>query len=202
MSYMKPTVASKPHIIVTVGIPGSGKSYFAEYFAKNFKAPIVSIDKLREKVFDKPTFSREEDNIVNQAATYMLDEVLKTGRTIIYDGRTDSRTDRDLIARKSRAAGYEPLFVWVQTEVPTAKKRAVKSKFSKKVLMSEEQFNTKVSKFSNPHPNEKFVVISGKHTNASQLRIVLKHLIDPNQTASGKPMQPTRPPGNRNFLIR
>ena len=199
---MKPTVASRPHIIITVGIPGSGKSYFAEYFANNFKAPIVSIDKLREKIFEKPTFSREEDNIINQAATYMLDEVLKTGRTIIYDGRTDSRSDRDLISKKSRAAGYEPLFVWVQTEIPTAKKRAVKSKFSKKLLMSEEQFDAKVSKFSSPHPNEKFVVISGKHTNASQLRIVLKHLIDPNQAAVQQPVQPTRPPGNRNFLIR
>ncbi len=161
-----------------VGIPGSGKSFFAEHFANTFKAPIVSFDQLRQKLFKSPIFSKDEDIIISRVADYMLDEVLKTGRTVIYEGQTNLRTDRALIAKKARGADYEPLFVWVQTESVTAKKRATKPN-SSKLFLSAEQFNASLKQFSAPHQTEKTIVISGKHPYTSQLKIVLKHLVEP-----------------------
>lgn len=169
---------NKPHSIILVGIPGSGKSFFAEQFADTFKAPIISFDQLRQELFNIPTFNKNEDIIISRVAAYMLKEVLKTGQTIIYDGQTNLRTERALIAKKSREAGYEPLFVWVQTELSTAKKRALRSGTNKPAL-SIEQFNNKLKQFSAPHQIEKAIVISGKHTYASQLKIILKHLVEP-----------------------
>lgn len=169
---------NKPHLIIMVGIPGSGKSFFAEHFADTFKAPIVSFERLRKELFLSPTLNKSEDEIINRVANYMLDEVLKTGRTVVYDGQTSLRVDRELIVKKTRNAGYEPLFVWVQTELTEAKKRATKPNAGRPTLNTD-QFDAKLKRFSAPHQTEKTVVISGKHTYATQLKIILKHLVEP-----------------------
>lgn len=201
MSYMKSAVTNRPHLIVTVGIPGSGKSFFAEHFADIFKAPIVSFDLLRRKIFTNPAFSDEEDKIIAPVADHMLSEVLKTKRTVIYEGRTSLRADRAAISKKAHEAGYEPLFVWVQTEPSAAKLRATKASIEKPAITSE-RFDYLVKKFTIPNHNEKAVVISGKHTFASQLKIVLKHLIKPRDTADNGPASSPAPHASRNYLIR
>lgn len=181
---MKPIVSTKPHLIIMVGIPGSGKSFFAEHFATTFNAPIVSFDKLRQALFIPMALSDEEDIIINRVANYMLDEVLKTGRTVLYEGLTNLRNDRNLIAKKARDADYEPMFVWVQTELIDAKKRATKANGDKPAL-DDDRFKEKLKQFNSPHPSENPIVISGKHTYASQLKIVLKHLVEPRAQMSG-----------------
>lgn len=197
---MKSLTLSKPRLIVMVGIPGSGKSYFAEHFAETFKAPIVSLHRFRYELFNEPNFSDDECEIINRVADYMLGELLKTSRTILYEGKTNTRLDRSTIARKARAAGYEPLFVWVQTDPETAKRRALKPSDSRPAMTSE-QFEANLRKFSIPSQLEKVVVISGKHTYASQLKIVLKRLVEPRPVIDGHANQ-TRPSISRNVIIR
>jgi len=200
LSYMKPSGITKPHLIVMVGIPSSGKSFFAEHFAETFKAPIINFDKLRKEIFTNPTFTEDEDKIIFNVSNYMMDEVFKTKRTVIYEGQTNLRADRIAISKKARDADYETLFIWVQTETASAKKRALKSSIEKPALSSDE-FDYKLKHFSAPHKNEKAIVISGKHTYASQLKIVLKHLIQPHheENKQNNGAQTTK---RRNFLIR
>lgn len=193
---MKPLSSNKPHMIVVVGIPGSGKSFFAEHFAATFKAPLISYDRLRTEL----TTDCDDNVIAGNIANYLLEEVLKTGRTVVYDGQTDLRTERALVAKKSRDSGYEPLFIWVQTESVTAKKRATKPN-PDKTNLSIEQFDIKFRRFSPPHQTEKAIVISGKHTYNSQLKIVLKHLVEPRANVA-EPISTVRPHMIRNTLIR
>ena len=195
---MKPTDGSKPHIIIMVGIPGSGKCFFANQFAATFKSPIVSFKRLRSELFNTPTFSPDEDIRINQVANYMLDEVFKTGRTIIYEGLSNQRNERTEIARRSRDAGYDPMFVWVQTEPASAQRRSTKPTDGQPA-MTLEQFETRVKQFSPPHISECAVVISGKHTYNSQLKTVLKSIVAP----PPKPVFVTqRPARTSNRLIR
>jgi predicted kinase len=168
-----------------VGIPGSGKSFFAEHFADTFKAPIISHNRLRTELFKSPTFNKSEDEIISRISDYMLDEVLKTERTVVYDGKSDLRISRDLIAKKAKSFGYEPLFVWAQTDIATAKKRATK-KTTDKPVISTEQFDIILKQFSAPHRIENTIVISGKHTYSSQLKIVLKYLADPRKNTESR----------------
>jgi len=197
---MKSTDANKPHLIITVGIPGSGKSFFAEHFADIFKAPIISYDLLRRQIFTNPAFNDDEDNIISHVANHVLEEVLKTKRTVIYEGKTNLRSERIAIAQKAREAGYEPLFVWVQTEPNAAKLRATKASVEKPAL-SPEKFAHKLKQFTPPNLSERAIVISGKHTFASQLKIVLKHLIEPRVPNDSQTETPV-PHANRNYLIR
>jgi len=195
---MKPTDGTKPHIIIMVGIPGSGKSFFAEQFATTFKSPIISFNRLRSELFNAPTFSPTEDAIINQVANYMLDEMFKTGRTIIYEGLSNQRNERTEIARKSRDVGYDPMFVWVQTEPASAQKRSVKPTDGRPA-MTAEQFEARMKQFSPPHISECAVVISGKHTYNSQLKIVLKGIVTPPPKPVFISERPTR---TSNRLIR
>jgi predicted kinase len=199
---MKPLSVTKPHLIIMVGIPGSGKSFFAEHFADTFKSPIISYDNLRNKISNSPNYSNGENNSVRKIANYILNETLKTGRTIIFDGQSDTRIDRAQISKLARDAGYEPLIIWVQTELLTAKKRSTKLKDSK-YKTNPEKFDQIYKQFNNPQITEKAVVISGKHTYSSQLKIVLKSLAEPRIVVPEPTSTPTvRTPKLRNYLIR
>ena len=197
---MKSLSLTKPHLIIMVGIPGSGKSFFAEHFAETFKAPIVSLDKLSKELFQNSSSDRDENKSISNVAIYVLGEILKTKKTVIYEGQTNLRSNRIEISKIARNAGYKPLFIWVQTELLEAQKRATKSGGEKPAL-SVDEFDAKVKQFTPPHKTEKAIVISGKHTYASQLKIVLKHLIQP-QANNNERSSLTRAPKNRNFLIR
>lgn len=198
---MKSLSLSTPHLIIMVGIPGSGKSFFAEHFAETFNAPIINHGILRHDLFSQPTFGKDEQDIINRVAGHMLHELLKTKRTILYEGATNQRTSRSLLAKKARDAGYEPLFVWVQTESVTAKKRATKPSNGHQFL-TVAQFDDQLKQFSAPHQSEKVIVMSGKHTYASQLKIILKHLAGPRAEASQQQANASRPQSYRNIPIR
>jgi predicted kinase len=198
---MKSLSLSKPHVIIMVGIPGSGKSFFAEHFAETFNAPLVSSGRLRQELFEESTYGSDEQATIRRISDYMLDELFKTNRTIIFEGSADTRTDRQEIARKARAASYEPLFVWVQTESATAKLRVQKALKGKTTILPS-QFDMTIKRFSAPHASEKAVVISGKHTYASQLKIVLKRLVEPRVEIIENQTPSARPSGNRTIIVR
>ncbi len=164
---MKPLSPNAPRAIIMVGIPGSGKSTFAEHFAKTFQSPIVN-----ERAIAAIT---ENDEVSNKVAAHMLSELFKTRRTLIYEGPTATKASRIAIAKEALAAGYEPLIVWVQTESLEAKRRATRKQKNNN-YMTDEQFDAAIRRFNPPSAQEKAVVISGKHTYASQLKIVLKRV--------------------------
>lgn len=174
---MKPLHLSMPHLIVMVGIPGSGKSFFADHFASTFSTPIVSSQTIRAALVQTPTFSVSEQAAVRRVSNYLLEELLKTGQTFVYDSISDARTDRQDIIKKAKQAGYNVLFVWVQTESATARLRATKPSKDRLGVISDDQFTHFVKHFTVPSAPEKPIVISGKHTYASQLKIVLSRLV-------------------------
>lgn len=191
---MKSLSLSKPHVIAVVGIPGSGKTTFAEKFAETFNAPCVSLERIA-------TLAEGCDD-VSGVFGYQLQELLKTGQSIIVDGKSDARADRMELAKFARSCGYEILLVWIQTDAATARSRAQKR-------ASEENVEQRTKRFTNPNHTEKQVVVSGKHTYASQARVVLKKLSSPRAEISTHTTPPVREKpadmptsGRRNITIR
>lgn len=155
----------RPHLIITVGIPGAGKSHFAERFAETFKAPLVSYQKFMTMT--------ENDEAASKCTTYALSEMLKTTHTVVYDGKTASRVTRATIIKKAFKAGYTPLMVWIQTDHKTAFYRIAKNPNH----ITQKQFRYLIENFQEPHTSDdNLVVISGKYNYSNQLKIILKHL--------------------------
>ena len=175
-----------PHAIIMIGIPGAGKSAFAEHFAETFKALIVSKTTLQRKY-----------QLADEAASLLQDDILteylKTRRTILVDGGYDSKSLRDDFVRKLVKAGYRPLLVWVQTDTTESLRRSTKP-YPRGSGMTPEEFDNCVQLFDPPAERERAVVISGKHTYASQLKIVLRQLaVTDTSQPRLKPIIPPKP---------
>ncbi len=192
---MKPLQLSKPYLIAMVGIPGSGKSFFANHFAKTFNASIIS----GEIIASNSANSESAEKISN----YMLYQLFKSNSTIIYDRSLNRRSDRQELAKLAKHAGYETLFVWVQTDTASAKSRFIKSQKTDK-LKAADIFENEFRKFTAPNSHEKHMVISGKHTYASQLKIVLTKLADsrPNTDTPDRQQNLPRHEASRRIAIR
>lgn len=165
---MKPLTPASPHAIIMIGIPGSGKTTFAERFADTFKALIVSQTKLQR---DYGITSKQAEALRNT----ILAEFTKTSRTIVIDGGLDAKEKRETMVRKLVKDGYRPFIVWVQTDTTESHRRAIKP-HPRGSGLTDEEFDLLLDAFEAPGEKEKMVVISGKHTYTSQLKIVLKQL--------------------------
>lgn len=177
LTYMKPLQLSSPHIIAMVGVPGAGKSQFAAEFSEMFHAPYLDSGIL--------TALSDDEAAVNYASGTLLKELMKTHQTIVFEGATEKRAWRVELAKTARAAGYKILFVWVQTDLATAKMRWLKANDN-----DEAAFDAKIKQFSSPHPSEPCVVISGRHTYNTQARTLLKRLADVRPNTTTAPTQP------------
>lgn len=196
---MKSLSLSQPHVIIMTGIPGSGKSFFAEKFADTFHAPYVSQTKVAQ-------LANINETDATNVTIYQLQELFKTKQPIVFDGASNTRAERLELARLARKAGYETLFVWVQTDLATAKGRSTKElKDKTSPTLPADEFDRRVKRFTAPNAIEKPMVISGKHTYASQAKVVLKKLSAPR--ASTPPAEPPARPvptasPRRNIVIR
>lgn len=184
---MKPLTPASPHAIIMVGIPGSGKSTFAEHFAETFQAPIIN----ESRIAIDADLNAEQTDVV---AELLLKEILKVQRTFIYEAQDLTKAKRANIAKAVTKAGYRPLIVWVQTEAIEAKRRAMKPLPGGSGLTNDE-FDAIFNSFNAPTEKEKVIVISGKHTYATQLKIVLKQLAGSRPEVAITPPSP-RKPGN------
>lgn len=191
-----------------VGFPGSGKSFFADKFAEMFNAPLASREKIAAALGHDG--KEIEDVILDQ-----LKELLKTKQSIVIDGIGDTRAVRSEIVRKAHEAGYEVLLVWVQTDPATAKSRsAKKTAGTTHRHLSGSEYDSAAKRFTPPNALEKPVVISGKHTYATQAKVILKKLTEPRATISRhsaapmrtesqpQPQPPQQSSGRRNVIIR
>src|SRR6476620_7769785 len=100
---MKSLQLDKPHAIIVVGIPGSGKTFFAKKFADTFNAPYLD-----QSLFDQAAKDAESARFLQ---SQLLEELLKTGRSIVVEQTLSNRTERSDINRVLRQAGYAPLYV-------------------------------------------------------------------------------------------
>lgn len=174
-----------------IGIPGAGKTAFAERFSKTFQAPFIN---QRAIQFDLDVSSDTAEKITR----LMFSELTKTNRTIIYEGDTATKTSRAALIKQVVAAGYQPLIVWVQTESLEAKRRATRKQKDGSAL-TEEAFDQAIRRFSPPTVQDKAVVISGKHTYASQLKIVLKRIAGEQRPSDSDTPQMR---SSRNIILR
>lgn len=196
---MKSLSLSRPLIIMVIGIPGSGKSFFARQFASTFSAPLVSMDFIRHTLVPESNYTSEEDEVVGELAEAQLSELVKTERSVIVDGGVNTIAGRQSVVNLARKHGYGTLLIWVQTDQPTAEYRSTRRSKRRKgdelnSSMHPDAFSDNVRIFEQPTRREDFVVISGKHTFATQVRVVLKKIVAPREgVAATTPVQIQNP---------
>ncbi len=156
---------SKPRGLLVFGAPCSGKTVFSKKFAKKFGLAYYDLDDLAEK----NNFSRANILVI-------LDEILKTGQTILVEGGLKTESDRTEIRNLLRNHDYEPSLIWIQTDIATIRTR-LKSKY-KNVAKAKEVYDEAVNAIEAPTEVERPIILSGKHTFETQTRHVITGLAD------------------------
>jgi len=193
---MEALTLSSPMVIVVVGPPGSGKSFFADQFAKTFGAALVSEDKIRWTLFANHTYSDNENVMVAQVADLIITELFHTNKTFVLDGGYNTKSARDALNTHAKKAGFRVLTIVVQTDEPAARRRALKRDPKKhedqyKQSLTLDEFTRQCKLYQPPAVNQDAVVISGKHTYQAQARVVLKKMVETQGTRPAAPA--TRP---------
>ena len=153
----------KLRAVLVFGAPVSGKTTFAEKFAKKFNLAYYNLDDIRE-----------EYNFSHEAILSILEIITRAKQSIVIEGELKTEKDRTEIRNILRAQGYKPSLVWVQTDFNTIKIR-LKSKY-KTIKKAKEIYNTAVAEMEAPADFEKPVILSGKHTFETQTKHALAGL--------------------------
>lgn len=178
---MKQLKLNPPLLILTMGYPGSGKTFFSRQFAEQYDIPRLSEDIIRFELFEQPQYNHDEAEIIDRVLKYMLSEMVKTQQTVIVDGLFLKKSDRESIKKLAKTAGYQMLIVWLQTDLQTSAHRAANrdrrnpdSKYS--FNMNQMIFDKIKATLHRPDSKDETLVISGKHAYRSQSLSVLRKI--------------------------
>ncbi|MBM3210131.1 ATP-binding protein [Candidatus Saccharibacteria bacterium] len=120
-----------PLLIVFLGFPGSGKTYFSVQLAKKLNAVTLNSDALRLSMFGsqeqiEKIRNRQRSRLyadVFGAMDYAARQILKAGHTVIYDAQQTKRSDRLGIEKLAAEVGATPVLIWIKTSPEVALQR-------------------------------------------------------------------------------
>lgn len=129
MNYNQPM--NKPLLIVFLGFPGSGKTYFSKRLAKRLKAITFNSDALRLSMFGsletiEQIRTQDKSRLYNDvfgAMNYASKQAILSGYSVIYDAQMTKRIDRTRIEKLAEETGAIPILVWIKTSPEVAYKR-------------------------------------------------------------------------------
>lgn len=178
---MKQLQLTPPLLILTMGYPGAGKTFFARQVSEEYGIPRISQDVIRFELFEQPTFAKEESEIIDRVQHYAVSELMKAKVTIICEGTYLEAAQRKSVYELATKNGYRVLTVWLQTDVQTAAARSMhrdrRNQDSKHSFeLSKDTFLKIRATLQRPSEKEDFVVISGKHAFKSQALTMLRKI--------------------------
>ena len=94
-----------PVLILTIGLPGSGKSTFCRLLAPLIDAAILESDALRRLLFEEPTHAPAESRRLFDALHAAARELLNHGRNVIIDATSLRESDRRPVYKIAEETG-------------------------------------------------------------------------------------------------
>lgn len=206
---MKELHTTKPLVIGIIGLPGAGKTHFAREFSSMFGAPAIEAELLSRTIFAGRATTREDEEGLARAYWALASEFFKMNRTFILDGHLHTYANRSEVRALAKNAGYDVLWVWVQTSEAVARDRATRVKRNPaNTILTAQQFTQATKSFQPPRASETHVVTSGQRTFSSQVRPILARLAEAHESKLQTPRPTERPsdqpdrPQRRNIFIR
>ncbi len=181
MTHMGKLTPTKPLLILMYGMPGSGKTFFARQLTEHVKVAHIQSDRIRNELFQNPSYTREENHIVASIMLYMTEEFLKAGMSVIFDTNAMRIAQRRALRNLAVRTGAETMLLWIQIDPDSAYLRASRRDKRKAddhyaQVMDVPSFKQLLGGMQNPEITEKVVVLSGKHVFNTQKNAVIRAL--------------------------
>jgi predicted kinase len=163
----------KPILTMLVGVPGSGKSYFARNLAEQTGAVRLNGDAMKRAMFgsyadpNADGMTREANAMAYRGLDYAAESILSAGKSVIYDlnsNRLDTREKHRTLARR---LGAISVVVWMRTPPEIAMQRAIEREEQvDQFKFNEERWQRAVAiqarHFDEPTKAEKLIKIHGE----------------------------------------
>jgi predicted kinase len=109
-------------IVMVMGLPGSGKSFFAERLAREIHAVYISSDRLRKQMISRRTYSAEEKEMVYNEMLGQLRDAIKKKEDLVLDATFYKDRIRKKFREEAGKAGGL-FYIEVQAAEPLVKER-------------------------------------------------------------------------------
>lgn len=103
-------------IVIVLGLPGSGKSYFAGRLAEILRADYINSDRVRKELFPKSTYSDVEKAAVYDAMRKKMEDSIAQEMNVVLDATFHKKSTRALFKQKIQE-NIRFIEVWADEEV-------------------------------------------------------------------------------------
>lgn len=115
-------------IILVFGLPGTGKTYFAEHFAEKLDAVHLNTDIVREKLHFKGHYDGKTKQQVYNELFKQAQMEFKKGADVIVDGTFHLSRRRGQLEKLSKEENKKIYYIEIKAGKETARKRLKKSR--------------------------------------------------------------------------
>ncbi len=129
-------------------------------------------------MFGYPTHSLKESQTLYLALNIKTEDLLKEGKSVIYDTNFNYQSDRNLMKSITDKCGADLKLIWVTTPKEVARSRALEHTHRDRngyiITMSEKEFNHLCDHTEIPTEDEHPIKIDGTTFNEEDIRRKLK----------------------------
>lgn len=167
-------LSMQPLLVMFLGSPGSGKSYFARRLAEKIQAVRLNGDSMRMALYGSvegiaQQVDRDRDQLNKQtfgAIDYAVAQILAAGHSVVYDAHHNKRSIRAGLEMLAGDYAAVPIVVWVKTPYAVALKRGLEREATAdQRRLSEEKMKETMERhmanFDEPVAGEKVITIDG-----------------------------------------
>lgn len=162
-----------------LGYPGSGKTTISEYIAGITGAVHLNSDQFRLHMFENPLgITDTEHTKMYNLLDYITSQILKSGKSVIYDANLNRYIHRKEKYDICAAIGAKAKLIWVKTPENIAKTRAtIEAKMHPEHRpfgnMDKDVFDRLIKQIEPPHAGEKHIVLDGREINPDKIRAIV-----------------------------
>ncbi|MDW3649829.1 MAG: AAA family ATPase [Bacteroidia bacterium] len=160
-------------IIVVFGLPGSGKSYFAQHLARLLNAAYLSSDRIRREILEIRSYEASEKHRVYKEMFNRIPFALEHSKYVILDASFSQKSTRKLLENISMQLGQEVSYIEIKAD-----EEIIRERVAKKRPFSEADFAVyeKVKKLFDPLTEEHLILESKRDNLQEMLAISIDYL--------------------------
>lgn len=156
---------AKLRLYLFVGYPGAGKTTVAKLIHRTTGAVHVWADHERRDLFQTVTHTPEESVELYARLNQRTEQLLKAGKSVIFDTNFNYRRDRDYLRQIATRHGAETVVIWMTTPKSVARERATHDLHREQnryhQTMSASEFEKLSDHLESPDEDENFIKIDG-----------------------------------------